>query len=222
MPLAFFTHTFDARGNLATLAELTGVKGFAYDKTERLTGVTRTAPAPSAQVESYTWDSEGNKVASHISTAYVTNAANQLLDDGVNTYAYDLTMAVAFRTPKAALGHLTFENSYAPVQGMARLNVLGGSYIASMNYDALQRLFWLESPNDPARQKQFRYFDGDDMALTQSGLDYGPVQWVRYVHGQGTDQPLAMEIYPRGAAPTPGTGKARVSSKSVALSKATA
>ena len=34
----------------------------------------------------------------------------------------------------------------------------------------------------------------------------GTFNWVRYVHGQGTDQPLAMEVYPLGANPVPGTG----------------
>ena len=34
----------------------------------------------------------------------------------------------------------------------------------------------------------------------------GGSQWVRYVHGPGADQPLATEVYPLGAAPTPGAG----------------
>ena len=39
-PVASFSHAYDSRGNLSTLAELTGTKAFGYDATERLTGVT--------------------------------------------------------------------------------------------------------------------------------------------------------------------------------------
>ena len=45
-PLAAFDHSFDARGNLAALTELSGTKTFGYDADERLKAVTPVAPLP--------------------------------------------------------------------------------------------------------------------------------------------------------------------------------
>ncbi len=59
-PLASFNHSYDIRGNLAQLAEITNTKTFAYDKVEQLTGVQQTVPAPAASVESYAYDPDGN------------------------------------------------------------------------------------------------------------------------------------------------------------------
>jgi len=62
-PLASYAHTYDSRGDLATLTNLTGTKSFAYDPDERLTGVAQAAPTPATQIESYTYDPENNRTA---------------------------------------------------------------------------------------------------------------------------------------------------------------
>jgi RHS repeat-associated protein len=50
------------------------------------------------------------------------------------------------------------------------------------------------------------YYDGPDVVLELRYPSAGGSQWVRYVHGPGADQLLATEVYPLGAAPTPGAG----------------
>ena len=61
-PIAKFDHSYDIRGNLWALGELAGAKTFAYDAVERLTGVTKTTPAPATEIESYAFDAEGNRL----------------------------------------------------------------------------------------------------------------------------------------------------------------
>ena len=63
-------------------------------------------------------------------------------------------------------------------------------------------MHWFSDPRGVVQ----RFNDGPDMVLEQRDAQGAAPQWVRYVQGQGTDQPLAMEIYSAGAPPTPGTG----------------
>ena len=52
-----------------------------------------------------------------------------------------------------------------------------------------------------------RFMDAGDAVLEYRQPQGGGAQWARYVHGPNADQPLAMEIYPVGAQPVPGTGQ---------------
>ncbi len=87
-----------------------------------------------------------------------------------------------------------------------RLDSIAGSdgSAISLYYDPFQRLVsrhWSAPRGDDAL-----YFDGPDVVLELRYPSAGGSQWVRYVHGPGADQPLATEVYPLGAAPTPGAG----------------
>ena len=87
-----------------------------------------------------------------------------------------------------------------------RLDSIAGSdgSAISLYYDPFQRLV---SRHWPApRGDDALYFDGPDVVLELRYPSAGGSQWVRYVHGPGADQPLATEVYPLGAAPTPGAG----------------
>lgn len=71
-------------------------------------------------------------------------------------------------------------------------------------YDAFGRIIWRFFPG--ARGKEDLYYDGPDVVLEhRNAIGLGKT-WVRYLHGPGADQPLAMEVYPQDAEPTPGTG----------------
>ncbi|WP_036288421.1 hypothetical protein [Methylosinus sp. PW1] len=76
-PLLKFDHAYDLRGNLSALAELSGAKTFSYDAVERLTGANLVAPPK--QIESYSYDPEGNRIASHISASYAVDNADRVL-----------------------------------------------------------------------------------------------------------------------------------------------
>jgi YD repeat-containing protein len=65
--VASFSHAYDIRGNLASLAELSGTKRYAYDQIERLTAVTQQQGAgPATPAEAYTYDAEGNRVTCQV------------------------------------------------------------------------------------------------------------------------------------------------------------
>ncbi len=207
-PVAQFNHTYDIRGDLATLTELnSGTKSFAYDAIERLGAVTQTLPLPATQIEAYAYDTEGNRVASHISLAYVTDGANHVLDDGTNTYTWTPDGGMASRTPNAdAAAGVTFQYSWQGTLNQLRLEAVGGAYPISFMYDGLLRNIGRNFA-DPTRGLVVEHHDGPDIALELRNYFAGSgSQWVRYVHGPGVDQPLALEIYPQGAPPTPGTG----------------
>ncbi len=207
-PIAQFNHAYDIRGDLATLTELnSGTKSFAYDAIERLGAVTQTLPLPATQIEAYAYDTEGNRVASHISPAYVTDAANHVLDDGTNTYTWTPDGGMASRTPNAdAAAGVTFQYSWQGTLNQLRLEAVGGAYPISFMYDGLLRNIGRNFA-DPTRGLVVEHHDGPDIALELRNYFAGSgSQWVRYVHGPGVDQPLALEIYPQGSAPTPGTG----------------
>jgi len=206
-PSAQVFHGYDIRGILATLGELAGTKSFQYDSIERLTGVSQTYPAPSTQIESYTYDLEGNRIASHISPAYVTDDAIRVLDDGINKYSWSPNGALTTRVPKAnSAGALTFWNSWHGYFNQVRLDAIGGALPMHFYYDPLGRMAPRVFDYDATLGVQDRYHDGPDVALEIRNRLSPTPQWARYVHGPGDDQPLALELYPPGAPPTSGTG----------------
>lgn len=56
----------------------------------------------STEVESYAFDPEGNRLVTRISPAYVTDDADQILDDGDNTHVWNAHGALISKTPKNA------------------------------------------------------------------------------------------------------------------------
>jgi RHS repeat-associated protein len=203
-PIAQFLHSYDARGDLATLTERSKAKSFVYDKIERLIDVMQTSVA--TPVESYAYDTEGNRTASHLSPNYVTDPANRVLDDGTNSYTWSPNGAMTSRTPKAGGSGLNFQNSWHGLFNQVRLDAISGVFPMRFSYDPQGRMAARAFDYDPSLGVQDRYHDGDAMVLELRNRGGATPQWVRYVHGAGIDQPLAMEIYPAGALPTPGTG----------------
>ncbi len=168
--------------------------------------MTQTLPAPATQVESYTYDTEGNRVASQISAAYVTDPANDVLADAINTYTWSTDGDLTSRTPKNGGVGYNFSSTFVGVANQMRLDSIAGSdgSAISLYYDPFQRLV---SRHWPApRGDDALYYDGPDVVLELRYPSAGGSQWVRYVHGPGMDQPLATEVFPAGAAPAPGTG----------------
>jgi len=169
--------------------------------------VTQTNPSPATQVESYTYDTEGNRVASHISPAYVTDPANRVLDDGINTYTWSPDGSMTSRTPKAnSSAGITFQSDWYGYFNQVRLDSIGGAFPMRFLYDPQGRNVFRAFDYDPTLGQFARYHDGPDMVLEQREAGSSSPLWVRYVHGPNDDQPLALEIYPVGANPTPGTG----------------
>ncbi|WP_166671919.1 PKD domain-containing protein [Methylosinus sp. sav-2] len=202
-PLLKFDHAYDLRGNLSALAELSGTKTFSYDAVERLTGANLVAPPQ--QIESYSYDPEGNRIASHISASYAVDNADRVLENADNRYDWSADGQLLKRTPKNGGVAWSFVSSFRARTNQMRLDAALGSDGTTIGfvYDPFGRLV---SPQWPApRGNEELYYDGPDVVLARRRLASGD-QWVRYVHGPLDDQPLATEVYAQGAAPTPGTG----------------
>ena len=148
VPVAAFGHSYDIRGNLAALAELTATRRYTYDAIERLTGVTAQASpsAAAAPAEAYTYDGEGNRTSVTIGAgprlSVGTEFQNRTVDDGVNTYTWDGNNALASRAPKAPGGAtVTFTNSWQAGYNQTRLERADyGGGASQFGYDPLNRL----------------------------------------------------------------------------------
>jgi hypothetical protein len=168
------------------------------------------APAPA---EAYTYDAKGNRVTTKDGAAaaltVVTDDQNRVIDDGVNTYTWTPHNALRWRTSKVDFTGPTFNSTWRPALNQVRLESVDHTTVSkgvTFIYDPSHRIIRLEWRD--ARGTVDRYMDGPDMVLEKRRV-YGPgaSQWARYVHGPNDDQPLAMEVYPAGADPIPGTGQ---------------
>ncbi len=96
--MADFGYGKNGVGNVTQIAELSQTRDFAYDDLQRLT-----AGGTTAVPESYSYDEEGNRTASHLSAAHTTDTANRLTEDDQFTYVYDANGNLTSKTDKATL-----------------------------------------------------------------------------------------------------------------------
>jgi hypothetical protein len=89
----------------------------------------------------------------------VIDAADRLIDDGINTYAYDGNGALNARVPKNGDPAYSFNNAWAlfNVSSYVPFQIFGPTSYA-FNYDLFDRLF--ATNVSPAR-----FYDGQDLVL---------------------------------------------------------
>lgn len=172
-----FSYTHDAVGQIASITEGTRLTPLDYDPLQRLVSA-----GPAGRPESYTYDANGNRTSSHLSTTQVHDAADQLLEDDAFRYTYDANGNLATREDKAT-GEVTTYNW----DGLDRL--VGISFpdgtSASYRYDALGR----RVEKTVAGQTTRFAHDGSDLMLAYDGT--GTVT-SRFVH-RGLDLPVSVE-----------------------------
>ena len=180
-PLADFGYGYNGVGNVTQIAELTQTRNFAYDDLQRLTaGGTAAAP------ESYAYDPEGNRTASHLSASHTTDTANRLSEDDSFCYAYDLNGNLANKTAKVA-------------------GICTGA-VTSYTYDAQDQLIRIDFPDltfaayryDGSGRRTEKDVNGSvtryvyDFSAILLEYDGAASLLARYSHGQRVDQPLAV------------------------------
>jgi len=142
--LAQATYSYDPVGNRTSLTDLPGFHSFGYDALNRLIAATHPVAAALPN-ESYTYDSVGNRLSSHLSSAHRYDAANRLLEDDTFTYSYDANGNLVTKTDKATGATTTY--TYDPedqlVAGTISQAVAGeGSVLGTSftyRYDGLGR-----------------------------------------------------------------------------------
>ncbi|MDJ0450951.1 MULTISPECIES: hypothetical protein [Methylocystis] len=176
-----FDHAYDIRGNLSALCELAGTKTFTYDTVERLASAARTSPPQ--QIESHSYDAEGNRIASHISAGYSTDAADRVLENADNLYTWSPDGQPTRRQPKAANATAwDFSSSFRARTNQMRLDAIRGSdgRNIAFAYDPLEHLAAHQWPAPHGNDEL--YYNGPDVAPELRHVSGGD-QWARYVLG---------------------------------------
>ncbi len=136
--------------------------GFGYNPASQMT-------SRSTSNDNYVWTGDVN-----VSRNYAVNGLNQYISAGPATFSYD------------ANGNLTGDGSSTYVYDVEnRLVSAGGGSSASLRYDPLGRLY--ETGGGAAGTTRFLY-DGDELVAEYNGSG---AMLRRYVHGSGSDDPMA-------------------------------
>jgi YD repeat-containing protein len=176
-PLADFGYGYNGVGNIASITELTQTRNFSYDELQRLT-----AGGTAGSPESYTYDPEGNRTSSHLSTGHTTDIANRLTEDDQFTYVYDANGNLTSKTDKVTLG--TTGYTYDAQNQLTRIdfpNLTSAAY----RYDGLGRRIEKDVNGTVTRY----VYDRAAILLEFDGIDN---LLARYNYGQRVDQPLAV------------------------------
>ncbi len=181
-PLASFDYAYDAVGNRVATTDLDGVNSYAYDALDRL--IAAGHPQPGSPAEAYSYDAEGNRLASHLSSSHLYDAANRLIEDDAFAYAYDGNGNLIRKTSKSTAGVTSY--SWDAENRLTRVDFPDGSF-ATYRYDPLGRR--IESAGSVGAATRYIY-DGEDVLAEYDGA--GAVA-VRYTHGPGLDEPIVRE-----------------------------
>ena len=179
--LASYAYTYDSAGNITTMTTVDGTTTYTYDPAGQLISAT----LGGTEVESYTYDDNGNRETANGDT-YDTGDDNQLTSDDSYTYTYD---AEGNRTTKfvdadgdgldaddrdITIYTWDYRNRLTEVEHFAAY----ANYVADTSdqvvrytYDAFNRLIGRTLDKDGAAaniedlQKSVYVYDGDQIAL---------------------------------------------------------
>jgi RHS repeat-associated protein len=171
-------YTYDASGQVASVAEPTATKAFTYDGARQVTAA-GTAAAP----EAYAYSPEGGRTSSHRSRQYRYNAMGQLLEDEAFTYTYDANGNRTSRSQKS--GGATTTYSYDASNQLVAVTLPDGA-VTSYRYDGLGRR---TEKSQGASVRRFVY-DGVDLVLEFDALN---ALQARSVPGDEPDRPFASQ-----------------------------
>lgn len=175
-----FQYSYDPAGNRLGVNDGSGAHSFGYDQLNRLVSATR--PAGAGATESYSYDSAGNRTASHMSATYTHNSANRLTADAVFDYTYDANGNLT-RKAERATGRQTLY-AYDSENQLTQISFPDGTS-AAYRYDALGRRI---EKNVGGQITRYVY-DGQDILFEYAGT----TMQARYTHGPGVDEILGVE-----------------------------
>lgn len=168
-------YAYDTANRITQLCDLGGAHTYGYDSVDRLTSATY----PGATTESYTYDSVGNRTASHLSTSYTYQGFNKVTSAGGATYAYDNNGNLVTRVSGADTTQYAwdFENRLTQV-------TLPNGTVVNYKYDALGRR--IQRTTSAAADERYVY-DGQNVI---QDLDSGSSVVTSYLNGAGLDNHL--------------------------------
>ena len=172
---------YNGVGNRTSLTDRRGAQTFGYDNLDRLTSASHPLLGTA---QSFTYDPVGNRTTG----GSVVNAGNQLTADATHSYQYDdngnLTRKTLLATGNFTQYTYDAENRLTKVEEFTAGNPTA-AFTSTYRYDGLGRRI-----EKVANGQTKRYvYDGEDILLEYDGSN---VLQVRYTHGPGIDEPIAV------------------------------
>jgi len=176
------SYTYDSVGNVRSITDGSTRYEYGYDKLYQLTSAAHSGPDNVLPNERYTYDAVGNRLTSHLSTAYGYNEADQLLEDDQFTYQYDGNGNLVQKNAKSDGAATRYE--YDRFNRLTQVTLPDGS-ACTYRYDAFGRRI---EKNVGGTLTRYAY-DGLDIVCEYDGDN---VCVARYTHGPGIDEPVIM------------------------------
>ncbi len=199
--LADWTFAFDQYGAISAISDAVNPdlsKHFMRDAQGAIIQVTQGAQA--IPVQDYAYDGSGALIASHDSTAYVYDAAGQLMSDDKYSYAYDARGNMVSRSRKDD----DFAESYSYDVQNRLVGYASPDQSIGYAYDALGHLIARTEVGTETSYIPDLTCPGGCVALTFDS-ETAPKLSQRWIH-DATGTPLSFETYAKG--PIAGTGSA--------------
>ena len=178
--ISSYSYTHDNVGNRLSMTDNYGVHNYTYDDQYRL--VDATHPQAFNSDESFSYDPVGNRLTSHISSNYVYDNLNRLLEDDQFTYTYDNNGNLLSKTNKVSTDTTTYQ--YDSENRL--IQVTNSTDITQYGYDGLGRRI-----SKTVNGVVTKYiYDNEDILLE---LDENDNIKARYTHGPGIDEPISVD-----------------------------
>lgn len=201
-PVAFHNYSYDAASQITQVANIDGTTNYTYDDRSQVVGVNRTNEANPD--ESYSYDANGNRIASQLSNNNEIAPGNRLLSDDTYNYDYDNEGNLIRQTEIATGAVREYQWDYRNrlVAVVDKDSAGNETQRVDYTYDALNRRITKAVDGNPqdavaAVVTNFVY-DGDDVLLEfvdddGAAAGDGPALNKRYLHGPFVDGVLAQE-----------------------------
>jgi len=160
--------TYNTANQISQIAGLSQTRNFTYDNINRLTGVA----VGGSTVESYTYDSVGNRTASHLSSSYTTGSFNRVTATDSATYTYNNNGSTTGKT----VGSTTWAYGWDRENRMVSAG--DGTNTPAYAYDALGRRVKRTQGSDVQKYTH----DGPDVVLDDINSTL-----TKYQNGPGID-----------------------------------
>jgi len=157
-----------------------GTHTYTYDDVYQLTNATH--PQAYNPNESFTYDPVGNRLTSHLSSAYVYDNLNRLLEDDDYTYTYDNNGNLVSKVDKISIATTNYQ--YDDENGL--IQVVTPTDIVQYQYDGFGRRI---AKNVNGVVTKYVY-DREDILFE---VDANGNIKARYTHGPGIDEPISVD-----------------------------
>ncbi len=178
-PIGTYVYSYDQANRVTTMVDAEGTYTYTYDNSNELTAVNRNG----SQVESYSYDNNGNRTG----TGYSTGVDNEQTASPGYTYTYDKAGNLISQTNTST--HVVTTYTYDFRNRLTEVTT-GGTVVATYTYDALDRRIGID---DNGAQTWTVYDGTSPDALPYADFNGSGALAVRYVSGPGVVDGAAVD-----------------------------